>query len=196
MSEQCIISPKSMTGFLRTPHLKAAGCCPTRWPDRKPPWDPPITATLLMSTSPAQHMHPSTHTSLVGPGRSAAWRIACIAWHQGCQKIVGTCQVRSKRDPQSGCVMTLPKLMTMIACLQQSANTVVCASTYLIPHAAFLHVDIAGACRKSLSIKFDRTLYIELKPTKSLLLYEQQQQAPTLAVAVSFSLHLPASVHA
>ena len=42
----------SMTGFLSTPHLKAEGYWPTRLPVRKPPCDPPITATLSLSTSP------------------------------------------------------------------------------------------------------------------------------------------------
>ncbi len=41
-----------MTGLRRTPQRKRSGCWPTRFPVRKPPCEPPITATLALSTRP------------------------------------------------------------------------------------------------------------------------------------------------
>ena len=55
MSLTLTIRLRSMTGLRRTPHRNLSGCCPTRFPVRNPPCDPPITATRSLSTNPASN---------------------------------------------------------------------------------------------------------------------------------------------
>ena len=128
MSEQCIISPRSMTGFLRTPHLKAAGYCPTRWPDRKPPWEPPITATLLVSTSPGQHLQPSTNNT----------SLAALRCFGACSSHLGACRAGQVRafapSLYKACASATSNVLSPSSATMHTSNHTYCNSLSHMHH--------------------------------------------------------------
>ncbi len=95
MSEQWIMSPRSMTGFLSTPHLKHEGYCPTRLPVRKPPCEPPMTPTLSLSTIPTRCMDHSINHRNTSDWQPAYFDDGCFHTQAKLQ-----CASPSELDPQ------------------------------------------------------------------------------------------------